>query len=120
MGFTGMLIVLADTGLDPTESTGTAINQEQILQWVIGIVIPILVALVTKKVADSSRFKAILLLVLNLVSATLTEALGSGSFVWQQMLVGFLLSFTTGVAALYGLWKPTGVSDSAYNTLRKD
>ena len=96
----------ADTPVAPE-----AISGSQYLSALIGVVIPIAVALVTKH-ATSAKVKSLLLLVLSVVSGFLTELLNNANFVLEQAAFGAVLAFVTGTAALFGLWKPTGVDDS--------
>lgn len=107
----------ADNGtIDPTQ--GATLNTVQVASLLIGVFLPILVALVTKDVTNSS-VKSILLLVLSGVSGFLTEFVNSPHFYWQQALLTTIVTFITGVASLYGLWRPTGVSGKAQHALVK-
>lgn len=86
----------------------------QILQlFVLPVLLPLLVGLVTKTVTSSS-LKAILLLGLSVVTSLLTELLaaqqtGQSYNLAMGLLLAFI-TFVTGVAIQYGLWKPTGVT----------
>jgi hypothetical protein len=84
-----------------------------LLQLVITILLPLVVALVTK--ADTDRnVKALLLLGLNAVSnvlAELADALTNQTvFDLPVVLIGTVGTFIIGVAMHYGLWGPTTVS----------
>lgn len=92
---------------------GDSMTQFQMWNLVAGVLLPILVALVTKA-NMSSRLRSITLLALTLVSGVLNEWLStSGGFDWQHAIWASVTTFIIGVATLYGLWKPTGVSDAA-------
>ena len=95
----------ADTPVAPEGISGS-----QYLSALIGVVIPILVALVTKH-ATSPTVKSLLLLGLSAVSGFLTELLNNANFNLEQAVFGAVLTFVVGTAALFGLWKPTGVDD---------
>lgn len=95
----------ADTPVAPE-----AISGSQYLSALIGVLIPILVALVTKH-ATSPTIKSLLLLVLSTVSGFLTELLNNANFILEQAVFGSVLAFVVGTATLFGLWKPTGVDD---------
>lgn len=113
-----LVVSLADAA--PVDHTGLGLQANQQVSLYIGIVLPIIVALVTKKYADSSKLKAGLLLLLNLLNGFLTELFGTGEFHFWSAVNGTIISLITGVAALYGLYKPTGVSDALHNVLRSD
>lgn len=115
--FTPLLVVLADT---PVDHTGLGIQNNQQIALYIGVLLPVVVALITRKLGDSSRYKAMALLALNLLNGFLTELLGQGDFHFWSAVNGVILSFVTGVVALYGFLKPTGASDALLNMGRKD
>lgn len=85
----------------------------QVGQFVLAVVLPLLVGLVTKKTTDGGQ-KAILLAALTLVASMLGEAIdvwtGGGVYDIGQSLMLWLPTFVVSVATHYGLWKPTGVS----------
>lgn len=98
---------------------GTTITNFQLVTLIVGVFLPILVALVTKT-ASSPRVKAVLLLVLSGVSAVLNSWLvAPQGFDWAQAIWGAVTTFIIGTATLFGLWKPTGVNDAAKTTLVK-
>ena len=83
--------------------------------FVLPVLLPLLVGLVTTKVTSSNR-KAVLLAGLSLVTSLLTQALaawqgGTAYDLWAG-LVGTVPTFVIAVATHYGLWKPTGTSDA--------
>jgi len=91
----------------------------QLITSLVGIVLPILVAIVTNRVASGGA-KAVTLLVLAAVSSFLTEWLvalnGGDAFDPVQAGYGVLMTFVVAVATHFGLWKPadvTGASGSA-------
>lgn len=112
------LITLVDT--NPLDHTGLGVQTNQQLAALLGILTPLAVALITKRLGDSPRTKALLLLAFNLLVGFLTEFLGDGEFHWQSAAWGVILAFVTGGVALYLQYKPLGVSDSLHNVLRKD
>lgn len=74
-------------------------------------VVPLLVGLVTKYKA-SSGLKAILFLALSAVSALVSQVVAaSGTFTLEALLKSFAITFGLGIAAHYGLYKPSGVSE---------
>lgn len=84
----------------------TGSNVSLVVFALIGLVLPFLVDLVTKKLA-SGALKQTVLLVLSLVSSVLVAYLGalnSGtSFDWVVAGTGAFISFITGVATFLGL-----------------
>lgn len=91
-----------------------------VVQMVLSVFLPILVGLVTTKVT-SSAVKAWSLAGLTLVTSVLTgfgAALSAGEvFDLGVALLTAIPSFAISVAVHYGLWKPTGVSEKAQETL---
>ena len=88
----------------------------QILSLAGQVVLPLLVGFVTKH-SMPSGVKAVLLLLFTVVAqgiATALEATNTGaSFEWKAWLYNIFLGFVVSVAVHYGLWKPTGASDTA-------
>lgn len=80
----------------------------------ISVVLPILVGLVTTKVT-SARIKAVLLLALTAATGFFTELANEPPSGYHVSTAAILwgVSFLTGVAAHFGLWKPTGISAAA-------
>src|SRR5688500_10197120 len=75
-----------------------------------GAVIPLLVGVLTKKLAPSG-LKATLNAFLSGLSGALTVIIASGGeVVLPVVLSSMLTTFIASVAMYYGLWKPTGVS----------
>lgn len=83
------------------------------LSLLVSVVLPAVVALVTKRYADSG-LKAIVLAALAAVTGLCTEwiaALNTGTaFDWNSVLNFWVTSFLVAVAAHYGLLKPVGLS----------
>jgi FtsH-binding integral membrane protein len=88
------------------------------LGLVISVVLPVLVGLVTTRVT-SAGVKAVLLLALSTLNGFLVELTGphDAGYSWQTAAVLALVSFAVGVLSHFGLWKPTGVSGKAQDTL---
>lgn len=82
------------------------------LTFLISVILPTLVAVVTAKVANSG-IKAIVLIVLNILTGWLTS-LGAthGQFELKAAAIGFFVSFVTAVSAHYGFLKPAGITGS--------
>ncbi len=93
----------------------STITLAQVISALVGTVLPILVALVTSRVA-SGAVKAVALLVLAAVTSFLSEwlvALNDGTaFDASQAGFGVLLTFVAAVAFHFGLWKPADVTGS--------
>lgn len=88
------------------------------LGLVISVVLPVLVGLVTTRVTSAGA-KSVLLLFLSTANGFLVELAGphpSGYSVATAAVLS-LVSFATGVLSHFGLWKPTGVSGIAQDTL---
>lgn len=83
-------------------------NDAQTLGFVIGVVLPLLVGLVTTRVT-SSGVQAILLAVLSALNGFLSELL-SPTFDLKTALLTWLGSFLIAVGTHYGFWKPVGLS----------
>jgi hypothetical protein len=90
-----------------------SITLAQLLTSLVGVVLPIIVAIVTDRVA-SGGVKAVVLLLLAALSSFLTEWLtalnASASFDFAQAGYGVLMTFVVAVAAHFGLWKPAAVT----------
>jgi hypothetical protein len=88
------------------------------LGLVTSVVLPVLVGLVTTRVTSAGT-KSVLLLALSTVNGFVVEYAGphpSGYSVGTAAVLS-LVSFGTGVLAHFGLWKPTGVSGAAQDSL---
>jgi hypothetical protein len=91
------------------------IGTAQLLSLVIGIVLPVVVAAVTRYAA-SDAIRAVVLAALAGATAVLTEwgrAVAAGdAFVWQVSAFAALGTFIVAVSTYFGLWKPTGVAEA--------
>lgn len=89
------------------------ITLAQLISTLIGVVLPILVALVTDRIA-SGGVKAVTLLALAAVTSYLSAWLvalnGGAPFDWSQAAFGVLTTFTIAVAAHLGLWRSVGLT----------
>lgn len=87
------------------------------LPLLISVGLPVLVGLVTTRVTHPGT-KAVLLLALSTANGVLTEAANAAPG-WdvRAAVVAALASFGVGVAAHFGLWKPTGVAGKAQDSL---
>jgi hypothetical protein len=93
-----------------------------VIQLLVATILPIMVGLVTTRVTSAGR-KAWLLASLALVTSVLVEW-GSALNAKETFDIGIALiaaipTFAVSVATHYGLWKPTGVTGAAQDTLRK-
>jgi len=73
-----------------------------------GVIVPILVALLTKMRAPSS-VKAVVNAFLSAVAGALATVI-PGDWQWKPFAVAALSTWAVSVATYFGLWKPTGVS----------
>ena len=91
-----------------------ALTDTYLLYVVISVIMPMIVALVTK--ADAlSKYKAYWLLGLSAVNGIFVEALNSGGFQgfdWRVAVLGAVVSFAISAGIHAGLLKPTGVTGS--------
>lgn len=111
------LVTFGDVEINPTAQTG--FDKVQISAILIGVVLPLLVGLVTKRYT-SARVKSLLLLGASALTAFITEWANSANFVWQQALLTLILTFGTAVVSLYGFMRPTGVADKAQDAFGGD
>lgn len=83
-----------------------------LLNALVGVALPLLVALVTKNVS-SDRFKALALLVLSGISGYLTTLLAADVAVdWKSVAAAVLTIFVTAVASFFGFTKPAKIAGS--------
>ncbi|MFD8075796.1 hypothetical protein ACFV3E_24465 [Streptomyces sp. NPDC059718] len=88
------------------------------LALIANFVLPVLVGLVTTRVVSAGT-KAVLLLALSAVSGFVTELANSGpGYSVTTGIVLTVVAFIQGVAAHFGLWKPTGISGKAQDAFR--
>ena len=82
---------------------------------VLGLLIPLLVAFITKKSA-SSGLKGVLNVVASAVIGSITYIVAeNGGYDWTGFVNGTLDTLIPSVAAYYALWKPTGVAGTVAN-----
>lgn len=82
----------------------------QTLNLVSGTVIPLLVGLVTKKVA-AQGLKAVLNAALSAIAGALSVAIAAnGHILLGAVVTSMLTTFIASTAVYYGVWKPTGVA----------
>jgi len=94
------------------------LDQAYWLGLLISVVLPVLVGLVTTRVTHAGA-KAVLLLALTAGNGFLVELAAphpSGYDLGTAAILS-LVSFGTAVLSHFGLWKPTGVSGKAQDTL---
>jgi len=78
----------------------------------IGLVVPLLVALVSKKVADGG-VKGWLNVALSALAAVIATLIGAdGGWAWMAFLNAWINAFIVGIAAYYGVYKPNGLTQS--------
>lgn len=81
-----------------------------VLSLIVGFILPMLTALVTKRVA-SGGVKAIVLLLLSIVAGFFTELQQhDGTFLLWPTVVNILVTFATAVISHFGLLQPVGVT----------
>jgi ABC-type antimicrobial peptide transport system permease subunit len=90
----------------------TVIVDPTVLAVLVGAVLPMVTALVTHKLADSS-VKALVLVLLSIVAGWLTELQkNGGSFQLWPTVVNILITFATAVVTHFGLLQPLHVTGS--------
>jgi predicted Na+-dependent transporter len=92
---------------------GSDISASQWLSLAINVLLPIVVALVTSRVAGGA-VKALVLLVLSALASYLVAILASveaGTAVdWSQTTFTALVGLVVAVSSHFGVWKPTGLT----------
>lgn len=93
-----------------------------LVQYLVAFVSPIVVGLVTRQ-STHPGVKAVLLALISALTAVGTELLDAHSHdapvILNVIVFNAVVGFTIAVASHFGLWKPTGVSAGAQNTLVK-
>jgi hypothetical protein len=93
------------------------LDQAYWLGLLVSVILPVLVGLVTTRVTRAG-VKAVLLLALSGVNGFVVEHVAGGpGYDVGTAAVLALVAFATGVLAHFGLWKPTGVSGKAQDSL---
>jgi hypothetical protein len=94
-----------------------SLDQAYWLGLAISVLLPVLVGLVTTRVTHAG-VKAVLLLALTAVNGFLIELQAGGEgYDFGTAVTLTLVSFGTAVLSHFGLWKPTGVSGKAQDSL---
>lgn len=94
----------------------TSLSSVDLINVVVGTLLPLLVGIVTREVTNSN-VKAVLLLFLSGVSAVLVEWLhNEGTFDWGRVILAALVTFVVGVASHFGFWKSTGATPALQKT----
>lgn len=92
---------------------GSTITASEWLTLAINTVLPIVVAFVTSRLADSGA-KALALLALSALTTYLVgilAALNAGQGIdWSHLTFTAIVGFGIAVAAHFGLWKPVGIT----------
>lgn len=83
-------------------------SETQVIAMISGVLIPLLVALLTKLKAPSST-KAIVNALLSAIAGALATVI-PGEFSWSVFAIAALSAWAVSVSSHYGLWKPTGTS----------
>lgn len=85
-------------------------DQQTVIIFVVGVVLPALVALVTKEVA-SSKLKNVALLALSALSGVLVPLVGvNDSIIWKDTVITFLQIFGISTLTYLGVYKPQGTT----------
>lgn len=82
----------------------------QLIAMFSGVIIPILIALLTK-VQASAKLKAIGNAFLCAISGALSTVI-PGAWEWKSFGIAALSTWAVSIATYYGLWKPTGVTQA--------
>jgi len=94
-----------------------------LLSLVITVLLPLAVSLITKR-SQPAAMKAVLLLLFAAISTFLqawVAALQAGApFVWTVVAYNVVVNFVLAVAVHFGLWRPTGATDTAQDALVND
>lgn len=76
----------------------------------LGLLIPLLTALLTKKFAAQGTKAVITLVASALLGSIAYLATVDGGYDWAGFVNAFINAFLPAIAGYYGLWKPTGVA----------
>jgi 20S proteasome alpha/beta subunit len=80
------------------------------LSFIIAVVLPAVVALVTKRFS-TGLVKSVTLLLLSAIGGALTSIQATGgTFEWRAAATGFAVTFITSVCVHFGLLKPSGIT----------
>ena len=90
----------------------TVVIAPDVLQLIVGFLLPVLVAIVTKRAADR-WYKTVTLLFLSIIAGWLTELQqNDGSFQLWPTVVGIIMTFGTAVVSHFGLLQPVHITGS--------
>lgn len=81
----------------------------QLLVVLVGVVIPIITAVVARWTA-APGVKAVITLTLSAVAGVVTQAIEGGGIWTSEMIVNAVVAYVIAIATYYGLWKPTTVA----------
>lgn len=99
------------------------LNTAGLIALLLQFALPVGIGLVTKA-SMPAGVKAVLLLfssaVVQFVVAWLDSVTNTNAFNWQAVAWSVMVGFVISVASHFGLWKPTGISAAATNSLVKD
>lgn len=109
--FTAGSAFAADGVTADEQADWLSLSEPTNLVRLLGIVIPIVTALITKSSA-SSGLKSVVTTALSAVTATVVYVVAAdgGGYDWQGFLNAFLNTFIPAIVLYYGLYKPTGVT----------
>ena len=93
----------------------------QLLLWIlVTALMPLAVGLLTK-VQTPAYWKISLLLAMALANGVLTTWLDDfGAFDWKRAVSGAVMAWTVALLSHFGIWRPTGATAAAQNTLVTD
>lgn len=86
-----------------------------ILQIVIAVILPLVIGLVTTKVAHPG-VKSVLLALAAAATAIISAAIDGGGVFTTGLFVQGVTNFVVAVASYYGLWKPTTIAGAVNDT----
>lgn len=94
------------------------IDLNTLLTLVVSVFLPLITALVTKKMATSG-LKAVTLLLLTAVSSFVSELItvlaNDEYFDVGTLILKWIISFIVAVAAYFGFWNPTRIAETIQN-----
>lgn len=115
-----LLSLLGDTLLSLVGILSIEISlTPQTTSTLFGLVLPIVVAIVTREVA-SPALKAIILAALSAIVGVASQVIGAdgGAVFTQDTLVSMFTTWVIAVASYYGLWKPTNAASKVSHKTR--
>jgi len=88
-----------------------------LLQILVSMILPLVVGIVVKQVAQPA-VRSITLALLSALTAIATAGLSSNGEIGTSTIAEAVISFIIAVGTYYGLWKPTGIADNVNNTTK--